>query len=153
MINAALADVGVLVTRPRLQAGGLIKAIENEGGNAVCLPVIEIVPRDQSLVEASLSELAEPDIVIFVSSNAVEHGLRYVSNAKIGAIGPATAAAVQAAGHTAGGLVTEAAIAGGITGGGEVAISTAGEGVRQAAGRLFSRLQSHYTPFAHVDPG
>ena len=99
MTNAALAGVGVLVTRPRLQAGGLIKAIENEGGKAVCLPVIEIVPRDQSLVEASLSELPEPDIVIFVSSNAVEHGLRYVSNAKIGAIGPATAAAVQAAGR------------------------------------------------------
>ena len=54
-------------------------------------------------------------------------------------------AAVQAVGHTAGGLATEAAIAGGITGGGEVAINTAGEGVRQAAGRLFSRLQSHYT--------
>ena len=53
-------------------------------------------------------------------------------------------AAVQAAGHTAGGLATEAAIAGGITGGGEAAIGTAGEGVRQAAGRLFSRLQSHY---------
>ena len=35
-------------------------------------------------------------------------------------------AAVQAAGHTVGGLATEAAIAGGITGGGEVAISTAG---------------------------
>jgi 50S ribosome-binding GTPase len=54
-------------------------------------------------------------------------------------------AAVHAAGQTAGGLATEAAIAGGITGGGEAAISTAGEGVRQAAGRLFSRLQSHYT--------
>jgi hypothetical protein len=54
-------------------------------------------------------------------------------------------AAMHAAGQTAGGLATEAAIAGGITGGGEMAISTAGEGVRQAAGRLFSRLQSHYS--------
>jgi hypothetical protein len=53
-------------------------------------------------------------------------------------------AAVQAAGHTAGNLATEAAIAGGITGGGEVVVSTAGEGVRQAAARLFVRLQSRY---------
>ncbi len=53
-------------------------------------------------------------------------------------------AAVQAAGHTAGQLATEAAIAGGITGGGEAIVSTTGEGVRQAAARLFGRLQSRY---------
>ena len=53
-------------------------------------------------------------------------------------------AAVQAAGHTAGNVAAEAAIAGGITGGGEVVVSTAGEGVRQAAARLFGRLQSRY---------
>jgi len=53
-------------------------------------------------------------------------------------------AAVQAAGHTAGQLATEAAIAGGITGGGEALVSTTSEGVRQAAARLFWRLQSRY---------
>ncbi len=53
-------------------------------------------------------------------------------------------AAVQAASHTATELAAEAAIAGGITGGGEVVVSTAGEGVRQAAGRLFVRLQAQY---------
>lgn len=53
-------------------------------------------------------------------------------------------AAVHAASHTATELATEAAIAGGIAGGGEAMVSTAGEGVRQAAGRLFARLQSRY---------
>ena len=53
-------------------------------------------------------------------------------------------AAVHAAGATAGHLATEAAIAGGITGGGEALVSTTSEGVRQAAGRLFVRLQSRY---------
>jgi len=53
-------------------------------------------------------------------------------------------AAVQAAGHTATELAAEAAIAGGIAGGGEAVVSTAGEGVRQAAGRLFLRLQTRY---------
>ncbi len=53
-------------------------------------------------------------------------------------------AAMQAVGHTAGGLATEAAIAGGITGGGEALLSTTTEGVRQAAARLFVRLQARY---------
>ncbi len=53
-------------------------------------------------------------------------------------------AATHAAGATAGQLATEAAITGGITGGGEVLVSTTSEGVRQAAGRLFGRLQSRY---------
>jgi 50S ribosome-binding GTPase len=53
-------------------------------------------------------------------------------------------AAVQAASHTATELAAEAAIAGGIAGGGEAVVSTAGEGVRQAAGRLFVRLQTRY---------
>jgi hypothetical protein len=54
-------------------------------------------------------------------------------------------AAAHAAGATAGHLATEAAITGGITGGGEALVSTTSEGVRQAAGRLFIRLQSRYT--------
>ncbi|NLE38489.1 MAG: GTPase domain-containing protein [Pirellulaceae bacterium] len=52
--------------------------------------------------------------------------------------------AVELAGQTAGGLATEAAIAGGITGGGEAIVTTTSEGVRHAAGRLFVRLQSRY---------
>ena len=53
-------------------------------------------------------------------------------------------AAVHAASATAGHIATEAAIAGGITGGGEVLVNSTTEGVRQAAGRLFLRLQSRY---------
>jgi len=53
-------------------------------------------------------------------------------------------AAVHAAGHTASELATEAAIVGGVTGGGEALLSTTSEGVRQAAGRLFLKLQSRY---------
>ncbi len=52
--------------------------------------------------------------------------------------------AVQAAQQTAGHLATEAVIAGGIAGGGEALVSTTGEGVRQAAGRLFLRIQARY---------
>ncbi|NQT38283.1 MAG: GTPase domain-containing protein [Planctomycetes bacterium] len=50
----------------------------------------------------------------------------------------------QAAAHAAGHTASELAIAGGITGGGEVLVSSTSEGIRQAAARLFSRLQSRY---------
>jgi hypothetical protein len=53
-------------------------------------------------------------------------------------------AAVQVAGHTVGQVATEAAITGGITTGGEALVATTGEGIKQAAGQLFRRLQSHY---------
>jgi hypothetical protein len=50
----------------------------------------------------------------------------------------------QAAAHAAGGVATEAAIAGGITGGGEAVVSSTSEGIRHAAARLFRRLQQRY---------
>jgi hypothetical protein len=53
-------------------------------------------------------------------------------------------AAVHAAGQTAGHFATEAAITGGIAGGGEAIVSTTSEGVSQAAGRMFLKLQSRY---------
>jgi hypothetical protein len=53
-------------------------------------------------------------------------------------------AAAHAATHTVGQLAQEAAITGGIAGGGEALVSSTSEGVRQAAGRLFIRLQSRY---------
>ena len=53
-------------------------------------------------------------------------------------------AAVHAASQTVGHVATEAAIAGGITGGGEALVSTTSEGVRHAAGRLFTQLQARY---------
>jgi hypothetical protein len=53
-------------------------------------------------------------------------------------------AAAHAVTHTAGQLATDALITGGVTGGGEILVSGAGEGVKQAAARLFHRLQTRY---------
>jgi hypothetical protein len=52
--------------------------------------------------------------------------------------------ALHLAGHTAGNLAAEAAIAGGITVGGEAVVTATSEGVRQTAARLFRRLQTSY---------
>lgn len=97
MADAPLAGVGVLVTRPAGQAGELVAAIEAAGGRSVVFPVIEIAPRSPQDIEAGLASMADPDIVIFISRNAVEHGLAWSGDGAIAAVGPATAAAVEAA--------------------------------------------------------
>jgi len=99
MADRLLQGVGVLVTRPRTQAIELVDAIEEQGGTAYCFPVLEIVPFDELDLRNSADALDTPDIVIFVSRNAVEHGIGYAGNAKLAAIGPATARAIKAAGR------------------------------------------------------
>jgi len=95
-----LQGVGVLVTRPRAQAAELIGAIQDKGGAVVCLPVIEIVPRNETTVATNASALPKPDIAIFVSRNAVAYGLSHGAGAANAVTGPATAAALRAAGQT-----------------------------------------------------
>ncbi len=97
MADAPLAGVGVLVTRPAAQAGELVSAIEAAGGRPIAFPVIEIAPRDPQRIQADLSGRDDPDIAIFVSRNAVEHGLAWSGDAAIAAVGPATAAAIEGA--------------------------------------------------------
>ena len=100
MTDAALQGVGVLFTRPRAQAAELIAAIENEGASVICFPVIEIVPRDEHAVHEDVVRLPDPDIVIFISRNAVEYGMRYAGSARTAAIGPSTATAILDTGHS-----------------------------------------------------
>ena len=99
MTDAVLQDVGVLVTRPRTQAADLVATIEQAGGTTFCFPVIDIAALDENVVTAQAADLPEPDVVIFISRNAVEYGLRYTGAGRVAVIGPATAAAVEAAGH------------------------------------------------------
>ena len=99
MNEAPLRGVGVLVTRPARQAGGLVDAIEAQGGSAIRFPVIEAQPVAQDDVVAMAETLQVPDIAILVSVNAVRYGLRFVGDASIAVVGPATAGAVQAGGR------------------------------------------------------
>jgi uroporphyrinogen-III synthase len=100
MSDTGLAGVGVLVTRPDQQADELAQLIESHGGKAFRFPTIKIVPRDAAAVNACAAALPDPDIAIFVSSNAVRHGLVFAEAASIAAVGPATAAAIEAAGRS-----------------------------------------------------
>ena len=99
MPDRPLQGVGVLVTRPRTQATELVEAIEAQGGTAYCFPVIEISGFEELDLQNSVAHLGKPDLVVFISRNAVEHGIRFTDDAEIAVIGPATARAVEAAGR------------------------------------------------------
>jgi len=100
MRAGALAGCKVLVTRPAGQSGALSKAIESAGGTAVSFPVIDIQPRPDDEIRRDLAGTPAPDIVIFVSRNAVEFGAPYIAGHKgdIAAIGRATANQLAEAG-------------------------------------------------------
>ena len=97
MSERLLDGAGVLITRPRHQASKLADAIESQGGIAHLFPVIEILAGNSAAIEAQVARLQTPDITVFISRNAVRHGLPYATG-DIAAIGPATAAALRAAG-------------------------------------------------------
>ena len=81
MPEQALDNLGVLVTRPAHQAEGLCSRIEQAGGRAIPLPLIEIgEPSDMEAARQQLDGLAENDIVIFVSANAVQRSSLYIGN-------------------------------------------------------------------------
>nr|VFJ63912.1 MAG: uroporphyrinogen-III synthase [Candidatus Kentron sp. DK] len=114
-MTGRLAGLGVWVTRPLHQARSLAERIEAEGGHAICLPVMEIADIDDpGIVMAEIRQLADFDLAIFVSANAVERGLGYMAAQErndnitarairtgavpVAAIGKATAAALTTAG-------------------------------------------------------
>lgn len=98
-----LSSVGVLVTRPAAQAAGIATLIEAAGGTPVLFPTIEIVePEDPARLAAVITRLAEFDIAIFISANAVQHGAAAMrrhwphlpGNLALVAVGPASARAL-----------------------------------------------------------
>jgi len=93
--EAALAGRCVLVTRPANLAADTIDLLTQAGCDVLHLPVIDIHPRTPADVASQMASMAAPDIVIFVSRNAVTHGMTLATgNSTVIAIGPATMAAL-----------------------------------------------------------
>ena len=93
MTDLPLSGCSVLVTRPAAQADSLCDAIKAAGGRAVRFPVIRVEPRPADVIAGELAALPPPDIVIFVSRNAVEHGVSQFGafTGDVAAIGRTTA--------------------------------------------------------------
>jgi uroporphyrinogen III methyltransferase/synthase len=96
----------ILVTRPRTQAGEMLRRLEELGAVPLELPVVEIhAPSDWAPVDDALRRLASFDWLVFTSVNGVygflrrlrQQGrdLRALGSLRLAAIGPATADALR----------------------------------------------------------
>jgi len=92
----------VVVTRDRRQTAELAEPLEELGAEVLLLPVIEIQPPDDpGPLDRAIACLDTYDWLIFTSANGVRSFVEHLTDirvlrAKICAIGPATAAAVEA---------------------------------------------------------
>ncbi|CAI8047478.1 Porphyrin biosynthesis protein HemD [Geodia barretti] len=104
--NRPLFSKRVLVTRSRTQASRMCDLLEDAGAVAVELPAIAIAPpEDFALLDDAVSRLSSCGWVIFASVNAVDsvferldaqgRDARAFGAARVGAIGPATATALE----------------------------------------------------------
>jgi uroporphyrinogen III methyltransferase/synthase len=96
----------MLVARPAAQAAKTAQAIRERGAEPIVAPAIEIVdPPEPAELRRALAELDGYDWVLFTSANGVERAFaelralgrdaRAFGRAALGAIGPATAAALR----------------------------------------------------------
>ena len=98
-----LAGVGVIVTRPARQAAGLAQQLAALSATPIVFPAIVILPpSNRGALDAAHAALADFDIAIFVSANAVEYGVPppqvWPATLELFAPGPGTAAALAATG-------------------------------------------------------
>lgn len=74
--NRPLEGLKIVVTRPRDQSAKLAAGIEQAGGIAVLFPLLEIAAiEDGRALQEQVSRLAQFDLAIFISPNAVRFGM------------------------------------------------------------------------------
>lgn len=101
-MNARLDGVEILVTRPPQQSAALAELIREAGGEPVLFPALEIEALASAATAPALTCLAQFDLVVFVSPNAVRLGMPHILSkgglpaaAGIAAIGPGTVAELK----------------------------------------------------------
>jgi uroporphyrinogen-III synthase len=105
----------VVVTRPAAQAAEWVDALRSRGLDAVALPLLDIEPLpDPAPLRAAWSTLAQQDLVMFVSANAVQQFFAaapgpWPQGVLAGSTGPGTSAALRRLGVPAALLVEPAA--------------------------------------------
>lgn len=103
-MSAVLQDKTIAVTRPEGQATKLTALLQAAGADSLSFPLIAIAPLpDTQKVAQQFSALAQQNWLIFISSNAVQHGMAAIkqlyqtlpANINYAAIGPVTAKALS----------------------------------------------------------
>lgn len=103
--DAELAGIGVLVTRAAHQSAPLCELIRSHGGEPITFPALEICgPENPELTRSQLDRLDHFGLAIFISPNAVNHGLAaledkaQLNGLKIATVGKSTARTLEQAG-------------------------------------------------------
>jgi len=90
-IKPSLKGKWIVITRPTHQTANLSNRLEAEGAFVLSFPLLEInPPKNLQQVQQQLQKLADFDLAIFVSTNAVEHALKYVNAGVFNSIKVAT---------------------------------------------------------------
>lgn len=105
LMKPALAEVGVLITRPAGQAGQLAELVAAAGGKPVLFPALEIEPLEGMENRSPLNAPLHFDLLIFVSPNAVRVAMPHIrrqggiaAGARVAAVGPGTVAELKKSG-------------------------------------------------------
>ncbi len=100
---------GVMITRPRAQAGGFAALLQAEGARVIHFPTIEIIPPASfGQLDQAIDQLKSYQWIIFTSANGVRFffnrlkerncDIRDLKGIRICTIGPATAKTIEAMG-------------------------------------------------------
>ncbi|HXU94593.1 MAG TPA: uroporphyrinogen-III synthase [Gallionella sp.] len=104
MADRALAGLKIAVTRPRDQAAQLARRIAQAGGEPLLFPLLEIEAAEVTpALREQLFLVAQADLAIFISPNAVQYGMAAVhavgatvsQELKIAAVGQGSAKALR----------------------------------------------------------
>ena len=105
-MTGRLHGLGIVLTRPRAAAEALAAPLQAEGARVFLFPALAIEPIAATpALQSVLARIGEFDLAVFVSANAVEHGLETVRAAgawpaglETAAVGEATAEALRNSG-------------------------------------------------------
>jgi uroporphyrinogen-III synthase len=82
MAALPLSGLNIVVTRPQEQAAPLAQRLAQAGGKVILFPLLEIgPPADPRSLQALISRLHEFTLAIFISPNAVQHGMAAIKTA------------------------------------------------------------------------
>jgi len=105
--NPLLTGFSILVTRPTTQATTLIKLLQQEGARVLHQPSLKIQAFSDPDQQALIDNIADFDLLVFISRNAVEYGCQLINNQNpldktrpVAAIGKATHQALVEQGFT-----------------------------------------------------
>ncbi len=102
-LTLPLANLNIVITRPHEQAAGLVQRIAQQGGTPLLFPLLEIAPvADQTALRDQLARIAQFDLIIFISPNAVKYGMQALGevpdDVRVAAVGQSSAQALRDSG-------------------------------------------------------